>query len=235
VRLALCDVFSPLPKSATQPPPRPSSTNNNPRGSAFYTSCISIHSRAIAIDILSLAIARNHRGCATSIPPTMSTYPRATLFNYLPPPAECLALLIGTLELLPFGVLGLRNPSFFADGYGLPIADTPASSAASAAVKQNPSGLSPEAEQQTKKALVAAIAARNVQNGVLLLTFGLVLRDRRSLGVVVLAGLVATVADTVIVRAYGVKDKVVGHYVGVFNSITIGGSLLYWGRNDPLW
>jgi hypothetical protein len=69
----------------------------------------------------------------------------------------------------------------------------------------------------------------------LLLTFGLVLRDRRSLGVAVLAGLVATVADTAIVRAYGVKDKIAGHYVGVFNSLAIGGSLLYWGRNDPLW
>jgi hypothetical protein len=74
-----------------------------------------------------------------------------------------------------------------------------------------------------------------VQNGVLLATFGLVLRDRRALGVCVAAGLVATVADTVIVQAYGVKDKVVGHYVGIFNSIAIGGSLLYWGRNDPLW
>jgi hypothetical protein len=164
----------------------------------------------------------------------MSTQPR-NLFHHLPPPAECLALIIGTLELLPFGIMGLRNPSFFADGYGLPIADTPVSRDATPAAKANPSGLSPEAEQQTKKALIAAIAARNVQNGVLLLTFGLVLRDRRSLGVAVLAGLVATLADTVIVRAYGVKDKIAGHYVGVFNSLAIGGSLLYWGRNDPFW
>jgi hypothetical protein len=55
------------------------------------------------------------------------------------------------------------------------------------------------------------------------------------LGVAILAGLVATVADTVIVKAYGVKDKIAGHYVGVFNSLAVGGSLLYWGRNDPLW
>jgi hypothetical protein len=164
----------------------------------------------------------------------MSTQPR-TLFHHLPPPAECLALIIGTLELIPFGIIGLRNPAFFADGYGLPIAATPVPKDASPTTKRNPSGLSPEAEQQTKKALVAAIAARNVQNGVLLLTFGLVLRDRRSLGVAVLAGLVATLADTVIVRSYGVKDKIAGHYVGIFNSLAIGGSLLYWGRNDPLW
>lgn len=164
----------------------------------------------------------------------MSTQARS-FFHRLPPPAECLALVIGTLELLPFGIIGLRNPTFFADGYGLPISNTPTSSDATTPAKTNSSGLSPEAEQQTKKALVAAIAARNVQNGILLLTFGLVLRDRRSLGVAVLAGLVATLADTVIVRAYGVKDKIAGHYVGVFNSLVIGGSLLYWGRNDPLW
>jgi hypothetical protein len=164
----------------------------------------------------------------------MSSQTRS-LFHHLPPPAECLALVIGTLELLPFGIIGLRNPGFFAEGYGLPITNTPTSADASNPTKPNRSGLSPEAEQQTKKALVAAIAARNVQNGILLLTFGLVLRDRRSLGVAVLAGLVATVADTVIVRAYGVKDKIAGHYVGVFNSLVVGGSLLYWGRNDPLW
>jgi hypothetical protein len=74
-----------------------------------------------------------------------------------------------------------------------------------------------------------------VQNGALIFAFGVLLRDRRSLGVVVLAGLIATCADSLIVRAYGVKEKVAGHYVGIFNSLAIGGSLLYWGRNDPLW
>ncbi|KAH7122834.1 hypothetical protein B0J11DRAFT_532337 [Dendryphion nanum] len=155
-------------------------------------------------------------------------------FQHLPPPAECLALGIGMLELFPFGIIGLRNPVFFADGYGLPISNDPADNY-STSIKPNSSGLSPEAEQQTKKALVAAIAARNVQNGIVLLTFGLILRDRRSLGVAIMAGLVATVADSVIVKAYGVKDKIFGHYIGVFNSIAIGGSLLYWGRNDPFW
>jgi hypothetical protein len=160
---------------------------------------------------------------------------RPNIFQHLPPPAECLALIVGTLELLPFGIMGLRNPAFFADGYGLPISNTTSASDASTSTRPNSSGLTPEAEQRTKKALVAAIAARNVQNGVLLLTFGLVLRDRKSLGVAVLAGLVTTLADTVIVRAYGMKDKIAGHYIGIFNSLAIGGSLLYWGRNDPLW
>ncbi|KAF2622054.1 hypothetical protein BU25DRAFT_217957 [Macroventuria anomochaeta] len=163
------------------------------------------------------------------------------------PPAECLALFIATLELVPFGIAGLSNPSTFADGYGLPIQTS--SGTSSGSTKRSADGLftesatessstssrSFEEDQKTKKALVAAIAARNIQNGVLLFTFGLILRDRRSLGVAVAAGLVATLADTVIVNAYGAKDKVAGHYVGIFNSLAIGGSLLYWGRNDPLW
>ncbi|CAE7013362.1 hypothetical protein P3342_003766 [Pyrenophora teres f. teres] len=162
----------------------------------------------------------------------MATQTR-NLFHYLPPPAECLALFIATLEIVPFGIMGLRNPTFFADGYGLPITGDSSTSLPSA--KRTPADSTYEEDQKTKKALVAAIAARNVQNGILLATFGLVLRDRRSLGVAVMAGLVATVADTVIVRAYGAQDKIAGHYVGIFNSLAIGGSLLYWGRNDPLW
>ncbi|KAJ4986012.1 hypothetical protein SVAN01_08490 [Stagonosporopsis vannaccii] len=162
------------------------------------------------------------------------------------PPAECLALFIATLELVPFGIAGLINPAAFADGYGLPIQRSLSTSPSSdkrgadglfnesTTISSRESKNAFEEDQETKKALVAAIAARNVQNSVLLFTFGLVLRDRRSLGVAVAAGLVATLADTVIVKAYGVKDKIAGHYVGIFNSLAIGGSLLYWGRSDPL-
>ena len=168
----------------------------------------------------------------------MSTQVR-NLFQHLPPPAECFALLIATLELVPFGLAGLSNPSTFADGYGLPISSNSNAAATSTKRDTDPSTATStntsENDQKLKKALVAAIAARNVQNGILLFTFGLVLRDRRSLGVAVMAGLVATIADTVIVNAYGAKDKIAGHYVGIFNSLAIGGSLLYWGRNDPLW
>lgn len=175
----------------------------------------------------------------------MSTQARSFFQRF--PPAECLALFIATLELLPFGIAGLSNPVAFADGYGLPIQR--GLSTSSSSTKQSADGLSKgstaesssasttsfEEDQKTKKALVAAIAARNVQNGILLFTFGLILRDRRSLGVAVAAGLVATLADTVIVNAYGAKDKIAGHYVGIFNSLAIGGSLLYWGRHDSLW
>ncbi|CAO2653155.1 Nn.00g025660.m01.CDS01 [Neocucurbitaria sp. VM-36] len=172
------------------------------------------------------------------------------LFHNLPPPAECCAIIIGALELIPFGIAALRNPVTFSDGYGLPISN-PQNNIATTRHPSSSDGLFAEANdnistsplqglptpesEETKKALVAAIAARNVQNGILLLTFGLVLRDRRSLGIAVLAGLVTTAADTVIVRTYGVKDKIAGHYVGIFNSLAVGGSLLYWGKNDPLW
>lgn len=170
------------------------------------------------------------------------TTPKRNILHRLPPPAECLALVIATLELLPFGIAGLRNPSTFAAGFGLPIQSSPKDSSLAAdqtdTLPSKPTPDSPlldSTDETTKKALVAAIAARNIQNGMLLLVFGLVLRDRRGLGVAVLAGLVTTVADSVIVRAYGAREKVVGHYVGVFNCLAVGGSLLYWGRGDRLW
>lgn len=162
------------------------------------------------------------------------------------PPAECLALFIATLELVPFGIVGLSNPTVFADGFGLPLqkstnplSDSSKRSADELFTEQttessSSSASSTKEDQKTKEALVAAIAARNVQNGILLFTFGLVLRDRRSLGVAVAAGLITTLADAVIVNAYGMKDKLGGHFIGVFNSLAIGGSLLYWERYDTI-
>lgn len=158
----------------------------------------------------------------------MASHHHRSLFQHLPPPAECFALLIGTLELVPFGLAAFRDPTSFSDAYGLPIANTEEPPAHPK--KDSPAALTPEhsdATATTQKALIAAIAARNLQNGILLLTFGLVLRDRRSLGVAVLVGLVATVADTVIVRAHGVREKVWGHYIGVFNSAVVGGWLIW--------
>ena len=95
------------------------------------------------------------------------------LFQHLPPPAECLALFIATLEIVPFGIMGLRNPTFFSDGYGLPITSDPStsSSSSSSSSKRAPRKSTYEEDQVTKKALVTAIAARNVQNGILLATF----------------------------------------------------------------
>jgi len=164
--------------------------------------------------------------------------PSLTFFQRLPPPPECLALLVAALEVFPFGLSGLWNPISFSDGYGLPIDTTVATSSTSSKRSSTTSATTLptlEVDRNTKKALVAAIAARNVQNGILIFTFGLVLRDRKSLGVAVMAGLVATFADAVIVRTYGVKEKMAGHCVGIFNSLAIGGSLLYWDRQDSVW
>ena len=77
-----------------------------------------------------------------------------------------------------------------------------------------------------RRGLIAAIAARNIQNGVCLLMFGLYWRDRRALGTVVASGLIATLADTLLVQWYGDKSAVFGHIFGVCNSVLIGGALL---------
>ena len=146
----------------------------------------------------------------------------------LPPPAECLAILIGCAELTIFGLGGLANPWEFAKGYGLPLRVT----------KTLPGGVQTTEEEkveQTQKALVAAIAARNIQNGIVLLTFACYWRDRRALGTCIAAGLVTTMADLLLVQWYGVKEAVFGHVIGVANSTLIGGALLYWTRDSPLW
>ncbi|KAK3629534.1 hypothetical protein LTR56_017963 [Elasticomyces elasticus] len=145
----------------------------------------------------------------------------------LPPPAECLAILVGCMELTVFGLGGLANPLEFTKGYGLPLITSSSTSATSTEKATD--------DEKKQQAYVAAIAARNVQNGILLLTLGCYVRDRRALGFAVMAGLITTVADTLIVQWYGAKDAVWGHVFGMFNSAAIGGSLLYWGRNDPLW
>ncbi|TKA41814.1 hypothetical protein B0A54_08240 [Friedmanniomyces endolithicus] len=129
----------------------------------------------------------------------------------LPPPAECLAILVGCMELTVFGLGGLANPVEFCKGYGLPLITSSSSSTTSSdtITKINDSD-----NDKLQQAYVAAIAARNIQNGVLLLTLGCYVRDRRALGVAVAAGLVATVADTLIVQYYGLKEAVWGHVFG---------------------
>lgn len=140
-------------------------------------------------------------------------------FAYLPPPAECLAILVGTAELVVFGLGGLSDTTAVAKGYGL----------------NPPSSTSSPEDRKTNEGLIRAIAARNIQNGALILTFALYTRDRRSLGLAVAYGVITTLADSWIVAKYGVKDLVGGHVVGVVNSLLIGGSLLWWKRGDAWW
>jgi len=151
------------------------------------------------------------------------------LFAGLPPPAECLAILVGVAELTLFGLGGLANTTEFAKGYGLPLP----SASASKSPRSLEAGESEEVER-TQSALVAAIAARNIQNGIVILAFACYWRDRRALGTVLLGSLVTTFADLVLVKWYGAQEAVFGHVIGVINTSCIGGALLYWSR-DGKW
>lgn len=147
---------------------------------------------------------------------------RYTIIAHLPPPAECLAILLGCAECIVFGLGGLSSPLDYSRGYGVPI-DAPAE------------GIELTENQRTQKALVQALAARHLQNGALILTLACYTRDRTALGFAVAYGAISTLADSLIVRSYGVHHLAGGHVVGVLNSLLVGGSLLYWRRGDKLW
>lgn len=142
-----------------------------------------------------------------------------------PSTAISLAILIGTAELTVFGARGLTNPSGFLQGFGLPVLYK--SSTSTRLIEPDASKDESSAEiHPAQRALVEALAARNIQNGVLILTFACFVRDRRALGVAVTAGLVTTIADTLVVWRYGTPKAVYGHLVGIGNCLGIGGSLL---------
>ena len=154
------------------------------------------------------------------------------LFSHLPPPAECLAVLVGCAELTIFGLGGFADPVAFLKGFGLPSRTRPGDNHLKASETDDEENTAVSAQ---RRALIGAVAARNIQNGICLLAFGLYWRDRRALGTVVFSGLITTLADTLMVDWYGSKDAVFGHVIGVFNSLAIGGALLYWGRYDKLY
>ncbi|KAL1590777.1 hypothetical protein WHR41_00799 [Cladosporium halotolerans] len=164
----------------------------------------------------------------------MSTASR-NFFANLPPPAECLAILVGTAEITIFGLAGFADPPSFASGFGLPIAPPPSSDAKLEAntASSSSSSTTPAEEstaQKTQRGLVLALAARNLEKGLTLLAFACYWRDRKALGTCVFAGLVTTAADFLVVKWYGVQDAAFGHVIGIANCGLIGGALLYWGR-----
>jgi hypothetical protein len=162
---------------------------------------------------------------------TMASQFRETnLYKFFPPPAECLAILVGGAEFLVFGLAGLANAQEFASAFGLPNAESPYDE--NDKVGENTTTTQ---NRQTQKALNLAISARNLSHGALILTFALYLRDRRALGYTIGVGFFTTVADYLIVNAYGVQAKAMNHLLGAVNCLALGGSLLYWGRNDPWW
>lgn len=150
-----------------------------------------------------------------------------TARNFLancPPPAESLALLLGVAQVSIFGLAGLSDPDSWAAGYGLPITSAKSVESSSPADKAK--------QAETQRALVAATAARNITNGILIIGLGAYLRDRKALGLAIACNVVTTVADTLIVRWFGVETSAPGHLIGVFNSTVIGWALLRWTRDD---
>ncbi|TKA22781.1 hypothetical protein B0A50_07883 [Salinomyces thailandicus] len=155
----------------------------------------------------------------------------------LPHPAECFGIGIGLMELVLFGMGGIANPLEFSKGFGIPM--LPPST-----VQTHPGALQKTSEEQergaklqrTQEGYIQAMAARNLQNGVLLLTLGCYVRDRRALGIAVACGLVTTVGDTLIIWAQGpeARGAIFGHLIGIFNCLAIGGSLLYWSPESKV-
>lgn len=160
-----------------------------------------------------------------------STSTVRNLFAGLPPPAECLAILVGTAEITIFGLAGLANQASFGEGFGLPIlsgaTDKPAQ------LEAGTQGEESEVEK-TQRGLMLAIAARNLEKGLTVLAFACYYRDRRAVGTCIFAGLITTAADYLAVKWYGVQDKAAGHVIGMANCSLIGGALLYWSR-DGSW
>lgn len=150
-----------------------------------------------------------------------------TFLSNCPPPTESLALLLGCAQLSIFGLAGISDPDSWATGYGLPLATPKSVESSSPADKAQ--------QAQVQRALVTATAARNLTNGILIIGLGAWLRDRKALGLAVACNVVTTVADTLIVRWFGVEEQGKSHLVGVVNSTVVGLLLLGWGRNDPWW
>lgn len=162
------------------------------------------------------------------------TPPPGTLFANLPPPAECLAILVGFAEITIFGLAGLANPPSFAKGLGLPITSSNDKDKDAALEAGSTTPLSASTTAKTQRGLVLALAARNLEKGLTVMAFACYWRDRKALGTCIFAGLLTTAADYLAVKWYGEEEAAFGHVIGMANCSLIGGALLYWSR-DGSW
>ena len=161
------------------------------------------------------------------------TPPSTSLFANLPPPAECLAILVGFAEITIFGLAGLANPPSFAKGLGLPITSSDSNEDANLeAGSTTPAEASKAAK--TQRGLILALAARNLEKGLTVMAFACYWRDRKALGTCIFAGLLTTAADYLAVKWYGEEEAAFGHVIGMANCSLVGGALLYWSR-DGAW
>ena len=156
------------------------------------------------------------------------------LFANLPPPAECLAILIGTAEITLFGLAGLADPPSFAKGFGLPIQPSTQEPSEKDLEAGTSSSQSSTSAANTQRGLILALAARNLEKGITLLAFACYWRDRKALGTCIFAGLLTTGVDYLVVKWYGAQEAAFGHVIGLANCGLIGGALLYWSR-DGAW
>ncbi|KAM0695636.1 hypothetical protein Q7P36_004118 [Cladosporium allicinum] len=156
------------------------------------------------------------------------------LFANLPPPAECLAILIGTAEITLFGLAGLADPPSFAKGFGLPIQPSTQETSEKDLEAGTSSSQSSTSAANTQRGLILALAARNLEKGITLLAFACYWRDRKALGTCIFAGLLTTGVDYLVVKWYGAQEAAFGHVIGLANCGLIGGALLYWSR-DGAW
>merc|ERR1712070_396402 len=149
----------------------------------------------------SLYLSRSIRIKKTPLSTTMASGAFTNFRAGLPQPAECFGIGVGLMELVMFGVAGVLNPLEFSKGFGVPM--LPASH-----TQAHPGALQKSPEEEEK--------GRNLQNGVLLLTLGCYVRDRRALGIAVASGVVTTVSDALIVWAQGpeASSYIWGHLIG---------------------
>jgi hypothetical protein len=128
----------------------------------------------------------------------MATTTRS-LFANLPPPAECLAILVGVAEISIFGLAGLANPSSFATGFGLPITSS-SSTSKDAELEANTTPQESSKSAKTQRGLILALAARNLEKGLTVLAFACYWRDRKAVGTCIAAGFITTFADYLAVK-----------------------------------
>jgi hypothetical protein len=159
----------------------------------------------------------------------MATTTRS-LFANLPPPAECLAILVGVAEISIFGLAGLANPPSFATGFGLPITSSSPSSKDAQLEAGSTTPQESSKSAKTQRGLILALAARNLEKGLTVLAFACYWRDRKAVGTCIAAGFITTFADYLAVKWYGEQEAAFGHVIGMANCTLVGGALLYWSR-----
>lgn len=158
--------------------------------------------------------------------------PARQFYANLPPPAECLAILVGLSQLTVFGLGGIANPLSWSKAYGLPIVQAPRLRRRQASSEESQAA---EEAEKAQIALVSALSARSIQSGVLILALACYARDRRAVGIALIVHGVSSLADSLIVRWFGNTDQAAGHLATLAGSLGIGSILLRWTREDAWW